>query len=134
MRIVRHGQGGFFERLCQEVAEFAESHFRLNRKTGGVSERDTLEQVAKTLGQEPAELQDLPELPECASHVWRWWQQLSATRQCGMSINPISEPSIGWYFRTRRIQPLAWELDAIAIIETAFLNDYHESQPKPKKP
>jgi hypothetical protein len=74
----------------------------------------------------------MPQLPECACHVWQWWQGISATRQCGMSINPISEPSIGWYFRNRRIQPLQWELDAIMAIESAFLNDYYEQQEKKK--
>jgi len=91
-----------------------------------------LEQVEKQTGQTPPELMDLPRLPECAAHVWQWFQQLSGKRQCGMSVNPISEEATGWFFHTRRISPQQWELEALESIDSAFLASVHEDQENKK--
>lgn len=73
----------------------------------------------------PPELQNLPQLPECADHVWSWWVSLSNKRQCGMSVNPIAEEAIGWFFYTRKITPKQWELDALDTIETEYISSVH---------
>jgi len=79
----------------------------------------------------PEEL-DTPDLPECAQHIWAWYYQLAAGRQCGMSINPLAWPQIAAWAALNRIQLREWELQAIMGIDGAYLSNFHDSQEKPK--
>lgn len=81
---------------------------------------EQLEEVSRITGQTPPELEGLPDLPECATHVWRWFMQLSGQRTCGMALNPITWPEIdAWANRTGN-NPCQWELDAITGIDEAY--------------
>jgi len=75
-------------------------------------------------------------LPDCASHIWGWFQQLTGKRSAGgMSINPITWPDLFAWSQLTGIKPMQWELDALAVIDGAFLSSIHaEQQSKAKKP
>lgn len=99
---------------------------------GDITRRASAEQVQRSTGQVPDELQDLPELPECAEHVWGWFQQLSGRRTAGMSVNPITWGDIWAWSQMTGIKPQQWELDALMVIDGAFLASIHEeNKPKP---
>ena len=66
---------------------------------------------------------NLPELPECAKHVWDWYQELDSKRTWGMSsANPISFLEIDSWSKLTKNNLLQWELDAINSIDTAYRN------------
>ena len=104
-------------------------------KGASTSLRDQYEQVERAIGITPPELVGLPELPECAAHVWRWYHQVSATRQCGMTVNPITHQEIDAWGRLRGIRPLVWELEALFGIDGAFMAHIAEESKRyaPKK-
>lgn len=68
----------------------------------------------------PPELQNLPELPLCAAHLWEWFNALSGQRTVGMTVNPITWGDIGEWSRLTGNRPRQWELDAIIGMDNAF--------------
>lgn len=74
------------------------------------------------------ELKALPELPRGTEHIWKWYCELDAKRQAGMSINALSWTDIQAYFALRRIEPASWELDAIARVDDAFLASRYDNK------
>ena len=80
----------------------------------------------------PPEL-DVPDLPECAWHVWTVYHRLSRTRQNGMSANPISYTEIQAYCQLHHDHLAGWELNVITGIDATFLHSIYEEQEKPKK-
>jgi hypothetical protein len=101
---------------------YAESQFALDKtpKKGCKTLRQQYEEVERTLGFTPPELVGLPELPECAAHVWIWFFQLSNRRTMGMAMNPITWPDIDAWSRLTGIKPRQWELDALTGIDDAY--------------
>jgi hypothetical protein len=73
-------------------------------------------------GCKPPELIALDlEMPEAAKHIWDWFQELSETRQNGMSINRITYTEIySWSFLTGAC-PLPWEVAAIKALDRVFV-------------
>lgn len=69
-------------------------------------------------------MQGLPELPECAAHVWSWFAELTGRRTCGMMMNPITWTEIDAWARLKGIRPKQWELDALTGIDAAYLAEY----------
>lgn len=60
---------------------------------------------------------DGPDLPHEASHVWGWFMRLNATRPAGMGASGIPETEIAAFFRTRKLSPAQWEIEAIAALD-----------------
>jgi len=89
----------------------------------GSTKRDHLKRVADMTNKSPKELQDLPELPESAAHVWGWFLELNGTRQAAMNgALPISYlEMLSWQALT--LEKLArWEVIAIKALDRAFMN------------
>ena len=96
--------------------------------------RESEEQFEAQTGtrSEVLEQYDLP-LPQAAAHVWGWYQEISAGRQNGMSINPISHTEIYCWSQMAGIRLAMWEVQAIRAIDTVFVSSVMEDRPKPKK-
>lgn len=82
--------------------------------------REQYESIERQTGKTPPELEGLPELPECAAHVWGWYQDLTGKRTIGMAMNPITWPDVDSWCNRRKLDPKQWELDAIFGIDEAF--------------
>lgn len=67
------------------------------------------------------ELERLPALPIETAHVWEWYQDLSAARGAGFSINAIAWTDMWAYFDLKRFRPEPWEVQAIRALDDAFL-------------
>lgn len=80
-----------------------------------------MESVERQSGQTPDAL-NVGEVPEDADYLWRWFCRLSSRRQGGMGPAPIAWPQIESFFRLLRIKPDAWELQAIELLDNAWLN------------
>jgi hypothetical protein len=76
--------------------------------------------VERITGLTPPELQSLPELPECAAHVWAWFSELSGRRTVGMAMNPITWPDIDAWARLKGVTLKQWEMDALTGIDDVF--------------
>lgn len=74
------------------------------------------------------ELQSLPELPRGTEHIWRWYCELDAKRQAGMSINALSWTDIQAYFALKRVKPLVWEIETLARVDDAFLASRYDNK------
>ena len=79
----------------------------------------------------PQQLQDVPELPSLASHIWGWFIELHESRgNNGMGTSPITYRDIrDWSDITRtRIEP--WEIRALRKVDSAFLQSSAEQMEK----
>lgn len=107
----------------------------MNKKLGEskLTLRESEEQfeVQTGLRSEVLEQYDLP-LPYAAAHVWQWFQEISAGRQNGMSINPISHTEIYCWSQLTGIRLAPWEVQAIKGIDSVFVASILEDRPKPK--
>ena len=84
--------------------------------------RHHLEVAWKRTGKKPQQLEDAPDLPQEAAHVWDWFLVLASKRQQAMAgIAPLLESEIGWFFSNRGIAPEPWELDAINALDRAAM-------------
>jgi hypothetical protein len=53
--------------------------------------------------------------------VWEWYQDLSAARGAGFSINAIAWTDMWAFFDLKRFRPEPWEVQAIRALDDAFL-------------
>jgi hypothetical protein len=78
-------------------------------------------------GELPPALAEAPPLPEGGLVVWRWYVELaSGRRTSGFGPSPLVWADVDAFFRLRRVQPRAWELDTILAIDAAFLRVLQE--------
>jgi len=82
---------------------------------------DHLEQVEKATGQRPPEA-ECQEPPIEGEYLWEWFWELNQGRQAGIS----GPASLSWleikaWSELNRVQLEQWELQAIRIMENAYL-------------
>jgi hypothetical protein len=107
----------FFRRDLGELLKHAEGVFRLSQKDkDGISLREHYEQVEKTTGIRPHEL-DVPPLPETTAEFWAVFLRLHRSRQADA---PVAFSEVLAYSRlTGRIfTPL--EVDAISELDALW--------------
>lgn len=67
-------------------------------------------------------MQNLPVFPECAAHVWSWFCDIARCRTSnGYSLNPVTWGELESWKAARKIQPKAWEVEAIFTIDAVYL-------------
>ena len=76
------------------------------------------------------ELEGGQSLPEGTAHVWGWFVELSTTRQCGFTANPITWAEIhGWSVLTG-VRPTLLEMKWIQMLDMEFLKVVREKVDK----
>lgn len=66
---------------------------------------------------------NLVEMPESCQVPWELFKELSATRQSGYAVNPISYSEIYFLCKLRGIELLTWELDLIRRFDNIVLEN-----------
>ena len=75
------------------------------------------------------ELDNLPELPALASHLWIWWHDLHGTRfNNGMSISRLTRLEIQAWERDGYRTLLPWERQAILEVDAAWVRSVTEPE------
>lgn len=123
------GRAEFLRGLTGALLEFARAHFALLRPDfhqKGKTRLQVLRDVQRQTGIVAEELSNLPSVPFEAAHVWEWFRELSDARQVGMDVSPIAWADISAYFALRRVEPQQWEIDAIRLIDEAYLESRAE--------
>lgn len=93
--------------------------------------RSTLEQVEKTTGKRPADL-DGPDCPVEAEYLWRDFLLLSRGRTSnGFGANPLTWPDIMAWATLTRTPVTPWDVDMLIALDNAWMSD-HAKQVKPK--
>lgn len=96
----------------------------------GGTEREHLESVERQTGKRPASL-DGPDLPADATHVWLWFLDLSSTRGSnGFGPNPLAWTEIAAWASLTGIIVRPAEIEALLILDHAWLADYAKRVPK----
>lgn len=96
----------------------------------------TLRKRGKTEAQLSAQFAELepPELPRIGNHISVLFFELNSGRQSGMNGPlPLSFVEIKAYGELKDINFEPWEIDAIKIMDRAFLSEYHDTQNKESK-
>lgn len=75
---------------------------------------------------------DLPPLPECLAHVWVAFADLTATRQVGFGMGPITYQEIQAYQAGTLNRLRAWDVRLIRRLDDAVMAVLAEKQPKPE--
>lgn len=103
---------------------FAACFFEFDIKgEDGSTKRDHLMVAANATKKVPVELQDQPELPESAAHVWDWFLELNSERTASMAgLNTISYSEIRAWAELENEKLAVWEVKAIKALDRAFLN------------
>jgi hypothetical protein len=87
--------------------------------------RDQLNSVWRQTGVKPKELEELKELPESCSQVWRWFIDLNNARSSnGYGVNPISYSDIKSYMDLISIEMHEWELHLLKRIDNEAILSY----------
>lgn len=74
-----------------------------------------------------------PDMPPEAERVWRWFVRLNSTRPSGMGVSGIPETEMAAFFRTRRLSPMQWEIEAITALDAIYLANSAESAQSTKE-
>ncbi|MCK5245223.1 MAG: hypothetical protein KAJ90_08130 [Desulfobacterales bacterium] len=62
------------------------------------------------------------ELPYCVVYLWQWFCELSNSRDYGMvGPKPLSYSEIQAWSQLTKIDPTAWEVQAIKAIDRVFI-------------
>lgn len=88
----------FYAQLVEELIEFAEHEFRLERRSGGATEREHLSnaerQIANIPGWRgpPTVLDEAPPFPTELQYLWVWFSE-----HCwGLQITGMAIPNVSW--------------------------------------
>ena len=114
---------------------FAKQEFELGRKLGNSGTlRDQLNSVWRQTGIKPKGLEQLKELPEACTQVWKWFIDLNNSRSSnGFGVNPLSYSDIKAYFDLMGIEIEEWELHLIKRIDNEALNSYSKEAESERK-
>ncbi len=106
------------------MVAFAKYFFEFDiRGEDGSTKREHLHVAANASHRVPVELQDQPELPESAVHVWDWFLDLNSGRTASMAgLNAISYLEIQAWADMTGEQLARWEVVAIKALDRAFLD------------
>lgn len=75
-----------------------------------------------------AELEGLPKLPRHGAHLWRWWQDIGATRQSGgMGVSRLSRREIHEWEADEGQRLERWERRVILDIDAAWVASVSET-------
>lgn len=100
---------------------FASAEFALCvRQEDGATLRDHLLTAYSATGVMPPQIQEAPELPASAAHIWEWFCELDASRKDGSAIGygDIKD----WAELTRtRIRP--WEVKALRMLDKLYFRE-----------
>jgi hypothetical protein len=92
-----------------------------------------LEQVEKTTGKRPAEL-DGPECPPLLEPLWMMFCQVSRGRTSnGFGANPLTWADIEAWGRLTATDPSPWEIDLLVTLDNLWLVQTHKSSETKKK-
>jgi len=107
----------------------AEHEFRLMVVSkSGTSRRAMLEQVAKTTGHRPADL-DGPGMPRAAQHVWEWFLELCSGRAPGFNgPAPISWGDLKAWCDLTGSEPRPHEVGMLRALDAAFLRVFSKRE------
>jgi hypothetical protein len=101
---------------------------------GPNSLRAKLEAAARQTGKAIEELEDLVELPDTMTFVWRYFIDLHNSRTAGaFGINPITFSDIKAYFDLNNVVPMDWEISAIKQLDGIALRVHAEEAEKESK-
>lgn len=97
------------------MAEYATAEFKLERipKGGNITVRTSLEQVAKSTGKRPKDLDHGKPLPEELVYLWEWFVSVHSNERLSYSeLNNWSD------LKSVNLRP--WEVDAIMKLERIY--------------
>lgn len=120
----------------EDAKEFARWQFKLSTAAGTKQEtlRDQLEVVWKTTGVKPPELEPPCELNQLFYDAWRFFLDLHSCRSSnGFGVNSLSYSEMKAYFELNQIEPFWYEIEAIKMFDTVFLDEFNKSQEKQRK-
>ena len=122
------GHQSFFGLVQESLLEYAEKSFSLDKRDSkGVSAREYLEQVQRSLGRQLPELQ-MPEFPDVAHHIWDTFLSLHAGRSYGMSgPNPLSWGDIKAWCDLTGVHLEPWEADMLKALDMVWVRAMNES-------
>lgn len=82
-----------------------------------------LETVWRNTGKMPQQLEDLPELPELAAHIWQYFVDLHSERgNSGMGASKITSAGLLDWQAVEGITLKHWEIRAIRLIDNLWMN------------
>lgn len=82
-----------------------------------------LETVWRQTGKIPQQLEDLPELPELATHVWQYFIDLHGERgNSGMGAGKITSAGLLDWQAVEGIKLKQWEIRAIRLIDNLWMS------------
>lgn len=97
----------------------------------GNSLRDQLNNAWRQTGIKPKQLDELKELPDSCSHLWKIFIDLHNARSSnGFGVSPISYLEIQSYSKLYQIKFEDWELDLIRMFDQTVLQIIAEDQEK----
>lgn len=73
-------------------------------------------------GRMPKEGINPVEFPLMLSDVWTWFLSLHGNRQSGMTVNPISEQEIHFFFKNRKIDYEIWQIETIRLLDSLVMS------------
>ena len=69
-----------------------------------------------------ADSPEQPEIPDAVTHVWGWWQQLTARRKPGFeSLSPLTYSEIYHWSALTRTQITPTEISMLVQMDDAYL-------------
>lgn len=90
--------------------------------------------MERQTGIRPKELDDLIECPEEYKYIWDWFVELDSTRSgSGFGVNPIPFSEMVAYFTLLNVEPDAFEIVALRMLDRVAMNHYRKEMEKATK-
>ena len=129
------------ERMLVSASDYLDANFRLKNGLNAAmrsGEKPVHPQVLKAvcelaLQQQLNSNENPPVIPPAVTHVWAWFFELNRARQSGVSLSPLSWGEIDAYCRLTGQRMQRWELNLLAIFDTAFLDVMQKEEPEVKE-
>ncbi|TNG94881.1 hypothetical protein FHQ28_05665 [Pasteurellaceae bacterium USgator11] len=106
-----------------ELCEYAQAEFKLDKKPkdSEATLREHLTAVYEQTNIKPEQLNN-PEPDPFVLYLLDYFRELSMSRQCGMTINPILYSEIEAWSRLTATTLEKWELDTLKRLDVIWLN------------
>ena len=95
---LRRQRNKFYAELVAELVDFAEHEFRLERRSGGATEREHLSNAERQIANIPGwrgpqtALDEAPPFPAELQYLWLWFSE-----HCwGLQTNGMAVPTVTW--------------------------------------
>ena len=91
--------------------------------------------MQRQTGKRPQQLEDCPDLPPLAAHIWGWFIGLCNERgNNGMSASRITAENVkSWMWFNGVTSLELWERRAISALDTCWMIAQNDAAPKAKK-